>query len=77
MPGKKTNRAKASGRKKSAPAKKRSPKATVTVRESGPRKWLFPILESAYTVLAPREAASYRNGIFEIKLPKAQGAEGR
>jgi HSP20 family protein len=29
------------------------------------------------TVLAPREAASYRNGIFEIKLPKAHGPEAR
>ncbi len=62
MPAKKTIRGKASGRKKSAPAKKRSPKATVTVRESGPRKWLFPILESAYTVLAPRGALATRGG---------------
>ncbi|MBA2622951.1 MAG: hypothetical protein H0U88_04935 [Chthoniobacterales bacterium] len=27
-------------------------------RESGPRKWLFPILESAYTRLAPRDQAA-------------------
>ncbi len=60
MPAKKTPRRKSVGRKKSSVPKKLSTKAIVTVRESGPRKWLFPILESAYTALAPHGAAVTR-----------------
>ncbi|MGZ5503242.1 MAG: WD40/YVTN/BNR-like repeat-containing protein [Chthoniobacterales bacterium] len=60
MPSKKSKQRKPVSRKKSAPARERAPKATVTVRESGPRKWLFPILESAYTALAPRDGATKR-----------------
>jgi photosystem II stability/assembly factor-like uncharacterized protein len=41
--------------------RKKARKAAVAIRESGPRKWLFPILESAYTVLAPRDAEASRN----------------
>ena len=33
-------------------------KTTAVEREGGPRKWLIPILESAYTALVPREQAA-------------------
>src|SRR6266446_6654062 len=39
-------------------------------RESGPRKWLLPILESAYTKLVPRDQAKSRRTSAKAALSK-------
>jgi hypothetical protein len=41
---------------KAAAQKKSVAKPLVMEREKGPREWLFPVLESAYSKLVPREA---------------------
>ncbi|HEV3408875.1 MAG TPA: sialidase family protein, partial [Chthoniobacterales bacterium] len=70
MPAKKTSKS----RKRAKPQRK--PAGVVAVRESGPRKWLFPLLESAYTVLTPRDGESGRPRAGAAGLRKPAGKRG-
>jgi hypothetical protein len=45
-------------------------------REGGPRQWLYPILESAYTQLVPRSEAGEKKKILTPKAGKKPGGKG-
>jgi photosystem II stability/assembly factor-like uncharacterized protein len=47
----------------------------VVEREKGPRGWLFPILESAYTRLIPRDQAEEPDDVTGLSAAAADGAE--
>jgi hypothetical protein len=55
---------------KRAPSNQGKPQF-VFPREGGPRKWLFPILESAYTKLVTREQAETAAPLAEARVPAA------
>src|SRR5438105_842262 len=43
-------------------------KSVIFEREGGPVKWLFPILESAYTVLSKRDGTPKAAGTIKARL---------
>jgi photosystem II stability/assembly factor-like uncharacterized protein len=51
-------RAGSAGKGKTRATSEHSAKSALYPREGGPRKWLLPVLEEAYTQLVPREEAS-------------------
>src|SRR5215213_10651723 len=57
--------------------KKRAPAASVFPREVGPRKWLLPLYESAYTILAPRDEARPSSPAASVRGAKSKGFRSR